>query len=126
MLKKNISDGVGSRNELIDTPLDPPPFWLDNIFNIQNFLTAQQATWILKTHLSLRDNWRAKLNALSYGNVLCLGPEIIAQFKNPLLYGIAVSYERIRISHDNLHCKFTRAIVINNKLFLGGRVMREF
>ncbi len=32
MLKKNISDGVGSRNESIDTPLDPPLFWLDNIF----------------------------------------------------------------------------------------------
>ncbi len=34
MLKKNISDGVGSRNESIDTPLDPPLFWLDNIFKL--------------------------------------------------------------------------------------------
>ncbi len=33
MFKKNISDGVGSRNESIHTPLDPPLFWLDNIFN---------------------------------------------------------------------------------------------
>jgi hypothetical protein len=33
VFKKNISDGVGSRNELIHTPLDPPLFWLDNIFN---------------------------------------------------------------------------------------------
>ncbi len=32
MFKKNISDGVGSQNESIDTPLDPPLFWLDNIF----------------------------------------------------------------------------------------------
>ena len=32
MFKKNISDGVGSRNESIHTPLDPPLFWLDNIF----------------------------------------------------------------------------------------------
>jgi hypothetical protein len=32
VFKKNISDGVGSRNESIDTPLDPPLFWLDNIF----------------------------------------------------------------------------------------------
>jgi hypothetical protein len=32
VFKKNISDGVGSRNESIDTPLYPPLFWLDNIF----------------------------------------------------------------------------------------------
>jgi hypothetical protein len=32
VFKKNISDGVGSRNVSIHTPLDPPLFWLDNIF----------------------------------------------------------------------------------------------
>jgi hypothetical protein len=35
VFKKNISDGVGSRNESIATPLYPPLFWLDNIFNKQ-------------------------------------------------------------------------------------------
>jgi hypothetical protein len=33
VFKKNISDGVGSRNGSIDAPLNPPLFWLDNIFN---------------------------------------------------------------------------------------------
>jgi hypothetical protein len=33
VFKKNTSDGVGSRNESIDTRLYPPLFWLDNIFN---------------------------------------------------------------------------------------------
>jgi hypothetical protein len=32
VFQKNISDGGGSRNESIDTPLYPPLFWLDNIF----------------------------------------------------------------------------------------------
>jgi len=90
------------------------------LFNIQNFLSAQQAGWILKARPSSRDNWRAKLRALSYGNVLCLGPEIISQNTNPLLHGIAVGYEKTRMSHDSLHCNFTRAIVINNKLFFRG------
>jgi hypothetical protein len=31
-LKKNISDGVESRNGSNGTPLNPPLFWLDNIF----------------------------------------------------------------------------------------------
>ncbi len=35
MFKTNISDGVGSQNESIDTPLYPPLFWLDNIFNVK-------------------------------------------------------------------------------------------
>ena len=29
---KNICDGVGSQNGSNGTPLDPPLFWLDNIF----------------------------------------------------------------------------------------------
>jgi hypothetical protein len=33
VFKKNISDGVGSRNGSNGTPLGPPLFWLDNIFN---------------------------------------------------------------------------------------------
>ncbi len=32
MFKKNISDGVGSRDGSNGTPLNPPLFWLDNIF----------------------------------------------------------------------------------------------
>jgi hypothetical protein len=33
VFKKNICDGVGCEDESNDTPLDPPLFWLDNIFN---------------------------------------------------------------------------------------------
>jgi hypothetical protein len=29
---KNICDGVGGQDESNGTPLDPPLFWLDNIF----------------------------------------------------------------------------------------------
>ncbi len=31
---KNICDGIGCQNGSNGTPLDPPLFWLDNIFNI--------------------------------------------------------------------------------------------
>jgi hypothetical protein len=37
VFKKNISDGVGSRNGSIDAPLNPPLFWLDNIFKFKTF-----------------------------------------------------------------------------------------
>jgi hypothetical protein len=32
MCLKNICDGVGGQDELNGTSLDPPLFWLDNIF----------------------------------------------------------------------------------------------
>jgi hypothetical protein len=47
VFKKNISDGVGSQNGLNGTPLDPPLFWLDNIFNtlfLTRFRTYKIAT----------------------------------------------------------------------------------
>jgi hypothetical protein len=33
VFQKNICDGVGVQDESIGTPLYPPLFWLDNIFN---------------------------------------------------------------------------------------------
>jgi hypothetical protein len=41
-VQKNMSDGVGSQNGSIGTPLAPPPlFWLDNIFK-NLFITIHQ------------------------------------------------------------------------------------
>jgi hypothetical protein len=31
-VSKNICDGAGGQDESSGTPLDPPLFWLDNIF----------------------------------------------------------------------------------------------
>ncbi len=33
---KNSCDGVGGQDESNGTPLDPPLFWLDNIFKSKN------------------------------------------------------------------------------------------
>ncbi len=32
---QNICDGVGGQDESNGTPLDPPLFWLDNIFKLE-------------------------------------------------------------------------------------------
>jgi hypothetical protein len=90
------------------------------LFNLENFLMAQQAGWILKAKKSSRDNWRAKLRSLCYNNVLCAGPALISETANPILHNLATSYERIRIAHDSLHSNFTEACIVNNKLFFRG------
>ncbi len=53
MFKKNISDGIGSRNESIHTPLDPPLFWLDNIFK-----GTVRSDWICMRVVPLYRPWR--------------------------------------------------------------------
>jgi hypothetical protein len=56
VFKKNISDGVPSRNESIDTPLYTPHFWLDNI-KTPPFLLFSMAKGGTKTiaHLSIAE-----------------------------------------------------------------------
>jgi hypothetical protein len=39
---KNICDGVGGQDESNGTPLDPPLFWLDNIFNAEFLHTSNK------------------------------------------------------------------------------------
>jgi len=46
------------------------------LFDVETFLAGQQASWIIKSSKSVRDNWRSKLLALCNGNVLCAGKHI--------------------------------------------------
>jgi hypothetical protein len=64
------------------------------LFNVEDFLTSMQANWVLKAYKSSRDNWRYKLRALCYGNVLCAGPELIKESANPVLFGLASSSKK--------------------------------
>jgi hypothetical protein len=65
------------------------------LFDLENFLMAQQAGWILKAKKSSRDNWRAKLRNLCYNNILCAGPSLISKQVNPILHTLSSSFERI-------------------------------
>jgi hypothetical protein len=44
---KNICDGVGGQDESNGTPLDPPLFWLDNIFKQKTRIYVQHVQLIL-------------------------------------------------------------------------------
>jgi hypothetical protein len=87
------------------------------LFNVENFLIGQQAVWILRASLSTRDNWRHKLRSLCNGNVLCAGPHLIKKSANPVLHGLATSFEKFRLKHDGTHSNFAQATVFNNPIF---------
>jgi hypothetical protein len=40
---------------------------------------------------------------------------------NPILHGLAASYEKFRLSHDQLHSNSIKSFIVNNRLFTRGR-----
>jgi hypothetical protein len=90
------------------------------LFNVENFLTGQQSAWIFRANVSTRDNWRFKLRSLCNGDVLCAGTHLIKKEANPVLHGLAASFQNFKKKHDGLHSNFANAIVFNNPLFFRG------
>jgi hypothetical protein len=91
------------------------------MFNVEEFLTAQQCVWILRAHKSTRDNWRVKLRQLCNGNLLTAGPNLIDPVANPILHGLSCSFEKLRVVHDSKNENYIKALIFNNPLFFRGR-----
>jgi hypothetical protein len=115
-------DGTNIARDRITQPVEMGGLGL---FDIEKFLTGQQASWVFKAHKSSRDNWRYKLRSLCNGNVLCAGPGIIKKTANPILYGLSCSYQKLRLSHDSNNSNFVNAFVLNNPIFFRGPGNKE-
>jgi hypothetical protein len=70
------------------------------LFNIEEFLMAQQCCWIFRCNKSCRDNWRNDVVELSLGNPLAFSPQITDSVRHPVLYVIACAFERFRAKFD--------------------------
>jgi hypothetical protein len=115
-------DGTNIARDRITQPVEMGGLGL---FDIEKFLTGQQASWVFKAQKSSRDNWRYKLRSLCNGNVLCAGPGLIKKTANPILYGISCSYQKLRLSHDSNNSNFVNAFVLNNPIFFRGPGNKE-
>jgi hypothetical protein len=91
-----------------------------NLFNLDDFLTSQQCKWVLLANNSLRDNWRVNLFNLSYGNCLGTGGGLFDKALHPILHGIGVSFEKLRICHDSADENYLKATVLNNPMIFRG------
>jgi hypothetical protein len=95
------------------------------LFNIEEFLMAQQCCWVFRCFNSCRDNWRNDLYELSMGNPLAFSPQIIDPGRHPILYDIAVSYERFRIKFNKKNENYlTDSIFFNPILYREDRDKR--
>ncbi len=63
MFKKNISDGVGSRNGSIDAPLNPPLFWLDNIFKDEKDHKKRNSAFKIESRNLIMERFDAEAQA---------------------------------------------------------------
>jgi hypothetical protein len=88
------------------------------LFNIKEFLMAQQCCWVFRCFKSCRDNWRNDIYELSMGNPLTFSPLIVDPRRHPILYDIAVSYERFRNKFNKKNENYlTDGIFYNTILF---------
>jgi hypothetical protein len=122
LLDNFVLDGTNIARDRITQPVEMGGLGL---FDVEKFLTGQQASWVFKAQKSSRDNWRYKLRVLCNGNVLCAGPGLIKKSANPVLYGISSSYQKLRLSHDSLNSNFVNAFVFNNPIFFRGPGNKE-
>jgi len=91
------------------------------LFNLNDFLTAQQAAWILRCENSCRDIWRARIYEYSKGNPLASNCAYTNIISNPILHGIIESFSRFRKIFDNRNYNFYNAYILNNPLFFSSR-----
>jgi hypothetical protein len=72
------------------------------MFELGEFLTAQQCNWIIKADKSKRDNWRFDLHAGSFGNVLNCNENRFVKTKHPILSRIVHSFNEVKKLHENV------------------------
>ncbi len=117
-IQKVLDDfAIGKLNVARNRICLPPDCGGLGLFRIDEFLASQQCTWVLKADRSIRDNWRCDLYSLTKGNCLSLSPSLLNQNSHPILHGLAVAFEKLRVCHDSNNENFLKATFLNHPMF---------
>jgi hypothetical protein len=117
-IQKVLDDfAIGKLNVARNRICLPPDCGGLGLFRIDEFLASQQCTWILKADRSIRDNWRCDLFNITKGNCLNLSPSLVNYTSHPILYGLAVAFEKLRVCHDSNNENFLKATFMNHPMF---------
>jgi hypothetical protein len=92
------------------------------LFNVETFLTGQQAAWIFRANISTRDNWRFKLCVLCNGDVLCAGAHLIKKEANPVLYGLSENYQNFKKNMTVFIATLLKQLSLTTRYFLGAQL----
>jgi hypothetical protein len=87
-------------------------------FKLDDFLAAQRCSWIFRAHKNPIDNWRYDLHALSpNNNVLLLRSSDIVRERNPVLFGLALAYEKFYSSFSAAGGNYRNSYLFENSIF---------
>ncbi len=85
-----------------------------------DYITGLQCTWVKRCHQHGADNWRNDILRLCYGNPFILNTNIVNKERNPILFNIAASYEKLYIDYHEIGNNYLKAYIFKNKLFIRG------
>jgi hypothetical protein len=87
------------------------------MFNLEDFLASQQATWIFRCRISCRDNWRGDVLELTNGNPFVINSNNIDPIRHPVISCLAASFNRLRVSYDRCNENYLHGYILNHPIF---------
>jgi hypothetical protein len=72
------------------------------LIDVHVFIKAQQVLWVKRVIESASDNWREDVYNITYGNPLVLHPALVNPVSNPIIHGIAKSFDEFK---KKFYCK---------------------
>jgi hypothetical protein len=91
------------------------------MFNLRDFLQAQQCVWIARAHRSPIDNWQYDLiNCSPLHNISLIRPCDVPVRTHPILHNFATSFKHFYGAYSKCFNNFKQAYVFDNPAFVWG------
>jgi len=82
--------------------------------DLRTFVISLQCSWIKKCHTVVSDNWRQDLFRLAHGNALTISTADINVRMNPIIYGIAGSWEKFSKAFYSTDRNYKKMYLLNS------------
>ncbi len=86
------------------------------LFDICDYITSLQASWVKRAYVRTHDNWSYDINKATAGNPLVLHPTVINQETNPVLHTIAISWKKFISEFYKQNKNISKAFLLNNPI----------
>ena len=93
------------------------------LFDLRQFISALQSTWIKRAYQNCNDNWKFDLRQMCNGNILNINKTTETQNCGPLLGNIIKSFNLFQDKFTLTGKNFLKTIILGNEKFGYGRNM---
>jgi hypothetical protein len=89
-------------------------------FNLKNFFTSLQCSWVKRAYQSCIDNWRLELKTATKGNCTLASPDLFDERKNPILHNLSLSFYNFKTEFLYGEDNYLHSSIISNPLVVAG------